>query len=637
MNRSVADFVHQEMYAQALPALGRLETYEETVARSEEMHLAKFPGLPKEAVSELEWAFNLVRQRRVLPAMRSMQYGGPAVFKHNARLYNTWAAHCDYPRVFAEALYLLMCGSGIGFSVQRHHVARLPRVAPTSGSRCQALVADSIEGWASALELLVRSYFQGFAVTFDTSAIRPLGAPLGTSFGRAPGPAPFRILEDRFRRVFESARGRCLHPIECYDLFCYAAEAAATGGAGRSAMLCVFSADDTAMLAAKTGRYYETAPWRRMSNNSVALLRGQSDRAKLADIFDRTKEWGEPGVFFVQDLDVCSNSCVEVGFYPKLEVCSEHLARLRPHHPDATAGQVLSGFQGATLTEINGSRLHSAADFIESARAAAIINTLQAAYTSFPFLGPVAELLCERDAMLGVGITGMMARPDICFDPVLQKRAAAEVVRTNQSWAALLGIRTASRTTLIKPSGKTSLILGCVSNGIHPYHARRYFLRLRSRPGSQAFDRFKAYNPHQCTQEAGSGYVVFPLESPEGAICRDTLDAVQHLGLIRSTLQSWVVPGCTGAGPATHNVSNTVSVRKEEWPAVQDYIFRHQDILGGVALLGHEGEHQHPQAPLVSVVGAEAMAVWSRLLREHCPVDYAAPEEPKGRAKLGMR
>ena len=625
IEKAVADFIHADGYARYRPELGRCETMEETIARTEEMHLARFEGHLGAAAAELRWAFELVRSQRVLPAMRSMRYGGAAVAQHHARLYNTWAAHCDYPRVFAEAFYLLMCGSGIGFSVQRQHVGRLPPVAPTAGARVEVVVADSIEGWAHALHLLVRSYFEGFAVAFDTSLIRPRGAPLHTSGGVAPGPEPFIELEDRVRRLFEGARGRRLRPIECYDALCHVAQAATAGGSGRSAMLCVFSHDDTEMMLAKTGRWYETAPWRRMSNNSSALLRGRSDRAVFATICQYAKEWGDPGVFWVDDLDVCSNSCVEVGFYPKLTVRSENIDRLQRQGLRAAPGQALSGFQGATLSEINGARVRSTADLIEAARAAAIINTFQAAYTTFPFLGPVAELLCERDAMLGVGITGMMACEDICLDPAAQRLAAAEVVRTNRRWAALLGIRPATRTTLIKPAGKTSLVFGCVSNGIHPYHADRYILRVRARPGSTAFERFRAINPHQCAEtREGAPVALFPLSAPTGARTRDNLDALRHLEWIRSTNLHWVRAGATGGDPARHNVSNTVTVREDEWHDVQQYLWDHQDVLAGVALMGQQGERDHSDAPLQSIRDSADRSKFEALLCHHRPVDYTA-------------
>lgn len=625
IDKDVADFIHVDRYARHRPELGRYETFAETIARTEEMHLARFEGLPGWAVDEIRWAFDLVRARRVLPAMRSMQYAGAAIAQHNARLYNTWAAHCDYPRIFAEAFYLLMCGSGIGFSVQKQHVTRLPAVAPTSGSRVESVVADSIEGWAHALHLLVRSYFEGFTVVFDTSALRPRGSPLRTAGGMAPGPDPFYELEDRTRQIFERARGRKLRPIECYDLLCHIAHAAIAGGTGRSAMLCVFSHDDTEMLLAKTGRWHETTPWRRMSNNSAALLRGRSDRDLFASIFRYAKEWGEPGVFWVDDLDVCSNSCVEVGFYPKLTVGPEHQDRLKAHGFLASPGQSVSGFHGATLTEINGARVRSTDDLVEAARAAAIINTLQAAYTSFPFLGPVAELLCERDAMLGVGITGMMARSGVCLDPSAQRLAATEVVRTNRRWAALLGIRPATRTTLIKPAGKTSLVFGCVSNGIHPYHASRYILRVKARPGSTAFERFRAVNPHQCVEDGRDGqFVLFPITAPAGAVTRDDLDALRHLDWIRSTIRHWVEPGAAESDPARHNVSNTVTVRDGEWQDVERYIWKHQGALAGVALIGYQGERDHPKAPLRSVRDREEEEMFEDLLCRHRSVDYAA-------------
>jgi ribonucleoside-triphosphate reductase (thioredoxin) len=627
---SLTAYIHAEAYARSLPQRGRLETWEETVSRTEQMHLERFARLPAHALAELCWAFELVRCRRVLPAMRSLQYGGAAIKQHPARLYNTWAAHCSFPRVFSQAMYLMMCGGGIGFSVQRQHVARLPAVSATPGARRQTLaVEDSIEGWCRALDALVLSYFQGFTVDFDLSAIRPRGSALRTAGGTAPGPEPFEILEDRARGLLDRARGRRLRPIECYDLLCHIAEAACAGGSTRAAMLCVFSADDEELVTAKTGRWYETAPWRRLSNNSAALLRGQVDRAGFDRLFERAREWGDPGVYFVDDLDVCSNSCVEVGFHPSLVVDAGNLDRLRRHHGALELGDRVSGFQGATLTEINGAVLRTGDDLTEAARAAALLNTVQASYVGFSFLGPVAELLCERDALLGVSITGMMTGAAVALDPSALRRASSEVVRTNARWADLLGIRRAARATLIKPAGKTSLVFGGVSNGIHPYHADRYFLRIRARPHSAVYAAFEQANPHQCARSpSGDGrHAIFPLEAPPRSIVRRQLGALEHLEIIRQTIECWVRPGTAPGSVAGHNVSNTVTVRDGEWDEVRDHLWRHQRTYSGVALLADSGEVQHPDAPLRAVLDDGDEARWREMRARHVAVDYAAVEK----------
>ena len=582
---------------------GEPECFETSVARTEAMHLRRFAHLRRTIVR----AFDAVRAGQVLPAMRSLQYGGAAIERNHVRLYNTWGGLIDEPARFAQALYLMLCGSGIGFSVQPRHVDQLPAVAPVR-QRARHRVEDSIEGWARAVDALVQGRFAGVRVDLDVAAIRPTGSRCVTSGGYAPGPAPLVALAGWAHALFDAAEGRRLQPIEAYDLLCQCAETASAGQYGRSAMLALFSPDDRAMREAKCGDWYLRAPWRRQSNNSAVLLRDQADRGQLRALLQVCREWGDPGVFWTDHPDYTSNSCVECGFDPVLDLDAAQAARLgrRP-------GERVSGWQGCTLSEINIAALHGPDDLIAAAQAAAVINTLQAAYTDVDaMLGPVSRWLCERDALIGVGLTGMMDHPALAFDPALQTRAATEVRRTNAEIAAAIGIRPAARTTLVKPAGKTSLVLGGTANGIHPRHAPRYLMRLGTKPHHPAYHHFRQRHPEIFVGEGAQERAVFAVEAPRRATTRDDLTAMDFLGQVRSTLQGWVMPGQVRPGPS-HNVSCTVSVRSDEWGPVEDFLWTQRHLVSGVALMAYHGDVMHPLAPLQELYSGDDWRLWERL------------------------
>jgi ribonucleoside-triphosphate reductase len=545
----------------------------------------------------------------------SMQFGGRAVEVNHCRQFNCSATLIDRPRAFAEAMFLLLSGCGVGYSVQFEHVEKLPVLADVDPQKnVHHIIEDTIEGWADALNALVNAFIGGYHVEFAYHLIRPAGSPLRTSGGRAPGHQKLKLALDRIREVLQGAQGRQLRPIECHRILCHVADAVLSGGIRRSAMICLFSLDDSELMNIKTVRdWHKKEPWLQNANNSVVLKRDEVKEKQFKRIFSMTRNYGEPGVLFVSDCNHVTNPCAEIGLDPVLV------------HTD---GSTSTGYAMCNLTEINASKLKTREDFIETAWAATLIGTMQATYTDMAYLGKVSEAIVRRDALLGIGMTGMQDSPTIACDPGLQREVAEMIVEWNVEWARLLGINSAARTTCIKPSGTTSLELGNVGSGIHPHHARRYIRRVTADELETVFQHFKSENPTLCVRRPdGKWMVEFPVQAPEGAVLKENLSAEQFMDIVRSTQLNWVLPGMTrkSAVPGlTHNVSNTITVRPHEWALVADYLWRHRDNFTGVSLLPDNGDTVYSFAPFEAVRTEAQERRWNELVAHYKPVDYRA-------------
>lgn len=609
---AVSDYIHASKYARYVPELQRREVYLETVERVEAMHLRRFAD-HETLLPQIKRAFWLVREKRVLPSMRSMQFGGRAVEVNHNRQYNCSATLIDRPRAFAEAMFLLLSGCGVGYSVQFDHVEKLPPLADIDEKKViHHVVEDTIEGWSNAVDALVNSYIGGYNVEFAFHQIRGAGAPLKTSGGRAPGHLKLKLALERVRGVLHSAQGRKLRPIECHRILCHAADAVLSGGIRRSAMICLFSLEDSELMHVKADRdWYSKEPWLANANNSVVLKRDEVKKKQFKRIFGMTKNFGEPGVLFVSDYSHVTNPCAEIGLDPVLV------------HDDGTTS---TGWAMCNLCEINAAKLTSFEDFKEAAWAATLIGTMQATYTDMPFLGKTTEAIVRRDALLGIGMTGMQDAPHIACNPSYQRAIAEHVVSWNRDWAELLGINPAARTTCVKPSGTTSLELGSVGSGIHPHHARRYIRRVTADELEVVFQAFKEVNPHMCVRQPnGKWSIEFPVQAPDNAVLKEDLTAEQFMEMVRSTQQSWVVPGATRASHApglSHNVSNTISVAPDEWATVADYLWEHRDDFTGVSLLPDAGDMIYAFAPFEAVRTEAQERRWNELVAKYVPVDY---------------
>ncbi len=662
------DFIAISRYARYSPELRRRETWPEAVGRVRDMHLMHYAdtSLGDAALAALSAgdvtsddlarvgrlgrlheviraAFAAVERREVLPSMRSLQFGGEAILSKHARIYNCAFTYIDRLDAFRETLYLLLCGCGVGFSVQRTHVAKLPALAAlrSNAPRITHVIGDTIEGWADALHQLMLAAVEGRRVIFDYSAIRPAGAPLRTSGGKAPGPEPLFHSLTRIEHIVQRAAGRPLRPVEAYDILMWAAKAVLSGGVRRSATICLFSADDEEMAAAKTGNWFQDNPQRTASNNSAVIVRGEATRAQFDRLFEAQKQFGEPGFYFVEDPEYGANPCVEIGLHPRLKLDAAAIARLRElgQAGELREGDVLSGVQFCNLTTVSAAASDTPARFYELCAHAAVIGTLQAGYTAFNYLSPVSRLITEREALLGVSICGVLDRPDVLLDAEVLRTGAAVVKAVNAITARALGINPAARTTCVKPEGTASLLLG-TSSGLHPHHALRYFRRVQANVYDPVFHHFKRSNPHMVEASVydlngRTEVITFPVEGPAFGIYRDDLSAVRHLEYVRLVQQAWVQPGRRHEqfSPGLHhNVSCTISVRCDEWPAVADFIWQNRQNFTGVALLQDQGDKAYAQAPREAVATAEDIARWNALVYQQ--VDYTLLREEEDLTEL---
>ena len=641
---AISDYIHASKYARYIPELMRREVFSETIERDEAMHLRRFAHLP-ELLPKIRWAFDRVREKKVLPSMRSLQFGGAAIEAQNCRIYNCTTTYIDRPRAFAEALYLLLCGCGVGYSVQFDHIEKLPALQRIDSKKVvHHVIADTIEGWANALDELINSFIKGYYVEFSYHLIRTAGVPLKTSGGKAPGHLKLKESLELIRTILQAAQGRKLRPVEAHRIICLAAEAVLSGGIRRSAAISLFSPEDSEMVYLKTGNWFTKEPWLANANNSVVFKRSDVKKKQFKRIFQMVKEWGEPGFIFVEDNDYVYNPCAEIGTHPRLTVNEVTrpliVAKLGKAAADAIPdGATYSGYSFCNLCEINAAKFQDLNDFVEAAYAATIIGTLQASYTTMPYLGWVSEVIAERDALLGISMTGMLDAPQIACNPEYQRQVAEKVKGWNKEIAALIGIRSAARTTCTKPAGTSSLALGGVASGHHAHHARRYIRRVTADALETVFQAFKETNPSLCVRKPDGKWVIeFPVLAPDGAIVKEDLSALSFLEMVKSTQQNWVLPGTarTESPGLNHNVSNTVHIKPDEWDKVAEYLWAHRERFTGVSLVSATSDKDFSYAPNEAVVTDTDEARWNQLIANYIPVDYTTIlEEEDGTSLRG--
>ena len=588
--KNLSDFTFVSKYSRYLTEHNRRETWSESVMRSRQMMLRKYASHP-EVVPFIVRAYDDVLNKKCLGSMRSLQFAGEPIEKHNARMFNCVASHCDRLDFFKECFYLLLCGCGTGYSVQTQHVEKLPDMKP-HGVKSDYVIEDSIEGWSDAADELIRSFF-GHAKqpVFNFSKIRPKGSPLSAG-GKAPGPEPLKKALNKVEEVLtKAAENGKLQSVDCYDIICHLADAVISGGVRRSATICVFSKDDEEMLKAKTGNWFTENPQRGRSNNSVALLRSETTESEFKEIMKSVQEFGEPGFVWVDDLDVIVNPCVEIGMYPKDPITGE------------------TGWQGCNLSTINGAKIKDEFDFYSACFSASVIGTLQAGFTKFPYLGEKSERIFSHEALLGVSITGIMDSAEILLDPDIQRTGAEVVKYANKLVADMVGIRTAARTTCVKPEGTASCVLGTAS-GIHPHHYKRYIRRVQANTLDAVYRHYKLHNDESCETSVWSAndtddVVSFAIEAKAGAITKRKVNALELLENVVSTQQNWVITGTNKElcqiQDISHNVSNTINVEPDEWEDVSKFIYENREYLCGVSLLSATGDKDYAQAPFAAV------------------------------------
>jgi len=560
-NKILSEITVYMKYAKYLPELNCRETWEELVTRNKQMHQKTYPQLK----DEIETAYKFVYAKKVLPSMRSLQFGGKPIEISPNRIYNCAYLPIDDHRAFGEAMFLLLGGTGVGYSVQKHHVELLPEIhKPNTKRNRRYLIADSIEGWADAVKVLVKSYFTGGSnFVFDFSDIRQKGARLVTSGGKAPGPQPLKECLIKLQGILDAKEdGDKLSPIEVHDMVCHVADAVLAGGIRRAALISLFSADDEDMIACKSDNWWENNPQRGRANNSATLMRHKLTKEFFMDLWKRVElsGAGEPGIYLTNDKDWGTNPCCEIA--------------LRP-------------FQFCNLCEVNASDIESQEDLEARVKAAAFIGTLQAGYTSFHYLRPVWQRTTEKDALIGVSMTGIGSGTVLGYD---MKAAAKAVKIENERVAALIGINRSARTTTVKPAGTTSLTLG-TSSGIHAWHNDYYIRRIRVGKNEAIYSYLATNHPELIEDEYfrphDTAVISIPQKAPAGAILR-TESPFQLLDRIKKVHLEWVKPGHR-SGNNTHNVSATVSLRDDEWDLAGEWMWTNRDHYNGLSVLPYNG------------------------------------------------
>ena len=556
-------------YAKYLPKENRRETWEELVTRNKEMHQKKYPHIK----NEIENVYTLVYDKKILPSMRSLQFGGKPIEISPNRVYNCAYLPIDHVDAFSETMFLLLGGTGVGFSVQKHHVESLPDIKkPNPNRNRRYLIGDSIEGWADAIKMLVESYFgiKSSTPIFDFSDIRHKGALLVTSGGKAPGPQPLKDCIHNIKKVLDAkSDGEKLSPIEVHDIVCHIAYAVLAGGIRRAALISLFSADDNEMISCKSGNWWELNPQRGRSNNSAVLLRHKITKEFFLDLWKRIElsGAGEPGIYLSNDKDWGTNPCCEIG--------------LRP-------------YQFCNLCEVNASDIESQEDFEKRVRGAAFIGTLQAGYTDFHYLRDVWKRTTEKDALIGVGMTGIGSGVVLGYD---MKLAAKAVKEENERVAKLIGINNAARTTTVKPSGTSSLVLG-TSSGIHAWHNDYYVRRIRVGKNEAIYTYLSVNHPELVEDEIfrphDTAVISIPQKSPEGSILRyeSSFDLLER---VKKVSQEWIKPGHRG-GQNSHNVSATISLKEDEWEYAGEWMWENRKFYNGLSVLPYNGG-TYQQAP----------------------------------------
>jgi ribonucleoside-diphosphate reductase alpha chain len=577
-NKILSDITVYMKYAKYKPLLNRREDWYELVTRNKMMHTKKYPHLK----DDIDEAYKLVYDKKVLPSMRSLQFGGKSIEISPNRIYNCAYLPIDSVYAFSETMFLLLGGTGVGYSVQNHHVNKLPSISKPHVKRTKRfLIGDSIEGWADAIKALMKSYMgnsRSSNIQFDYSDIRAKGAQLVTSGGKAPGPQPLKECIFKITGILDSkSDGESLTTLETHDIICHIADSVLAGGIRRAALISLFSAEDDQMISCKSGHWWESNPQRGRANNSAVLMRHKVTESFFMDLWKRVElsNAGEPGIYLNNDKDWGTNPCCEIA--------------LRP-------------FQFCNLCEVNASNIESQEDLNNRVKHAALIGTLQAGYTEFHYLRSIWRETTEKDALIGVSMTGIGSGVVLGYD---MSKAAEVVKKENSRIAKLIGINPAARATTVKPAGTTSLALG-TSSGIHAWHNDYYIRRIRVGKNESMYKYLANNHPELIEDEYfrphDTAVISIPQKAPKGSILRDE-SPFDLLERIKKVAQEWVVPGHR-KGSNTHNVSATVSLKVNEWDKAGKWMWENRNHYNGLSVLPYDGG-TYTQAPFEDITEQE--------------------------------
>jgi len=567
-------FIATSRYARWLEDEGRRETWPETVGRFID-YIVRPSDIDIKTIDEIEEA---ILSLEVMPSMRALMTAGPAAERDNTCVYNCSYLPVDHPRAFDEAMFILLCGTGVGFSVERQAIQKLPTVPEelTSGEDI-IVVQDSKEGWAKGLRKLISLLYTGDIPTWDLSKIRPAGARLKTFGGRASGPDPLNDLFNFTVAKFKGAAGRKLNSVECHDIMCKIGEVVVVGGVRRSAMISLSNLSDDRMRHAKSGQWWENEGQRALANNSVAY----TDKPDMETFM---REWtalvesksGERGIFSREAADkhVARNGRREIGREWGTNPCSEII--LRP-------------YQFCNLTEVVVRPTDTEKTLTRKVKLATILGTIQSTYTNMPYLRPVWRRNTEEERLLGVSLTGIMDN-EITSKPSAKtlNKLRDVAVQTNNEVAQQLGVAASAAITCVKPSGTVSQLVDSAS-GIHARHSEYYIRTVRgdNKDPLTQFMQDAGIPAEPCVMKPDSTTVFsFPTRSPDNAVTRNDMSAIEQLELWKTYALEW----------CEHKPSVTITVRDEEWLKVGAWVFDNFDICSGVSFLPHS-DHTYAQAP----------------------------------------
>lgn len=583
-NKLLSEITAFRTYSKYIPHLGRRESLEETINRNMSMHLDRYPKLSKDIIK----AYQRVHDLKAMPSMRALQFSGEAVLKNNARQYNCSFAHIKDVEIFGEIMFLLLSGVGVGYSIQKRHTNQLP-IVTLPREEGKYIVQDSIIGWASAVNELMSAYFYGrVRPQFDYTSVRPKGSYLVTTGAKAPGPEPLRKSLEEVEIRLKSSIGRRLTPIELHDIVCILSDAVLAGGIRRAALISLFDRDDIDMLKAKSGDWWIKHPYRARANNSALLVEGEVSEEEFYYIYNICRESGagEPGFSWSKNAEMGYNPCHEIA---------------------------LNSNQFCNLSTINMTGIVDKRDYLNRVYTAALIGTLQASYTDFPYLRPCWKQVTEAEALLGVSCTGVADAGNI--DKEWLQEGAKLVLEVNEKYAKKIGINLAARTTAIKPEGTSSCVLGS-SSGVHARHSAYYLRRIRMNK-SDALGQYLLKTIPELVEEditSSSGLVVtIPQESPVGALVRENELAIDLLNRAMMFNQHWILPGHR-TGDNKHNVSTTISVKDDEWDKLGKQLWKNRKNYTGIALLPYDGGN-YKQAPF-ETCNKETFEVYCNLVKE---------------------
>jgi len=586
------EFIYKSRYARWLDKENRRENWNETVNR-----LVNYYRICSDLVGvdgDFESIYDAIYNLEVMPSMRALMTAGPALDRCHVPAYNCAYLPVDSPRSFDEAMYILMCGTGVGYSVESKYVDQLPRISESFEDTDTVIrVADSKEGWAKSFRELVSLLIAGQIPRYDTSGVRPAGARLKTFGGRASGPAP---LEDLFQfaiNLFRSAAGRRLTSLECHDLMCKIADIVVVGGVRRSAMISLFDCTDDRMATSKSGAWWEANGQRRLANNSAVYENRRPDigffMRKWKELYDSKS--GEPGFFsrYACQGIAARNGRRDPSYDFGTNPCSEII--LRP-------------YQFCNLTEI----VVRATDDLESlkrkAKVAAILGTIQSTFTDFKYLRKIWRDTCNEERLLGVSLTGVCDNLALLGQSEVLNVLRQEVLQTNIEWAARLGINPSAATTCVKPSGTVSQLVNSAS-GLHTRHSRYYLRTVRADnkdPLTVFLKDAGVYWEPDVMSSGNTSVFYFPIKAPDGAVTRDDQGPIEALNLWKHLQENW----------CEHKPSATINVREEEWMDVGSWVYRNFDLLSGVSFLPHDGG-SYKQAPYQEITKDE----YEKWLKDH--------------------